>query len=97
MPFTRRELLNAGGGALLARLHNAPTAKQRLAAIRMRFDWLLNGQIVPDWLVAGQIVPVSPAASLRESKHIVKVGEAPVLDPSEARALIDSIDVSTPV
>jgi site-specific recombinase XerC len=72
---------------LLTRSHSAPTAKQRLAAIRMLFDWL----------VTGQIVPTNPAATVRGPKHVVKVGKTPVLDPEEARILLDSIDVSTPV
>jgi site-specific recombinase XerD len=71
----------------LTRSHSAPTAKQRLAAIRMLFDWLVTGQIVPS----------NPAASVRGPKHIVKVGKTPVLDPSEARALLDSIGVTTPI
>ncbi len=71
---------------LLTRELSPPTAKQRLAAIRMLFDWL----------VTGQIVPVNPAASVRGPRHVVKTGKTPVLDPAEARALIDSIDVSTP-
>jgi site-specific recombinase XerD len=71
----------------LTRSHSAPTAKQRLAAIRMLFDWL----------VTGQIVPVNPAASVRGPKHVVKVGKTAVLDPAEARALLDCIDVTTPV
>ena len=69
----------------LTRSRSAPTAKQRLAAIRMLFDWL----------VTGQIVPTNPAASVRGPKHSVKVGKTPVLDPAEARALFDSIDVTT--
>jgi site-specific recombinase XerD len=71
----------------LTRSHSAPTVKQRLAAIRMLFDWL----------VTGQIVPTNPAASVRGPKHVVKVGKAPVLDPAEARTLLDSIDVTTQV
>jgi site-specific recombinase XerD len=71
----------------LTRSHSAPTAKQSLAAIRMLFDWL----------VTGQIVPANPAASVRGPKHVVKVGKTPVLDPAEARALLDSIDVKAPV
>jgi site-specific recombinase XerD len=67
--------------------HAAPTVKQRLAAIRMLFDWL----------VVGQVVPVNPAASVRGPSHQVKRGKTPVLDPLEARALIDAIDVTTPV
>ncbi|WP_330085282.1 tyrosine-type recombinase/integrase [Methylocystis iwaonis] len=71
----------------MTRSHSAPTAKQRLAAIRVLFDWL----------VTGQIVPTNPAASVRGPKHVVKVGKTPVLDPTEARALLDSINISTPV
>jgi site-specific recombinase XerD len=65
----------------------APSIKQRLAAIRHLFDWL----------VTGQVVPVNPAASVRGPRHIVTSGQTPVLDPSEARALLDSIDTSTVV
>ena len=70
----------------LTRERSAPTAKQRLAAIRALFDWL----------VIGQVVPVNPAASVRGPSHSVKRGKTPVLDPPEARQLLDSIDVSTP-
>ncbi len=65
---------------------SAPTVKQRLAGIRHLFDWL----------VVGQIVPHNPAASVRGPSHTAKKGKTPVLDPSEARQLLDSIDVSTP-
>lgn len=64
---------------------SAPTVKQRLAAIRHLFDWL----------VTGQVVPVNPAASVRGPSHKVRRGKTPVLEPSEARALLDAIDVST--
>jgi len=63
----------------------APSVKQRLAAIRHLFDWL----------VTGQVVPVNPAASVRGPRHVVTCGQTPVLDPAEARALLDSIDVAT--
>jgi len=63
----------------------APTVKQHLAAIRHLFDWL----------VVGQVMPVNPAASVRGPRHVVKTGKTPVLDPAEARTLLDSIDVST--
>jgi site-specific recombinase XerD len=66
---------------------SAPTVKQRLAAIRHLFDWL----------VIGQIVPVNPAAAVRGPRHVVRKGKASVLERAEARALLDSIDVSTPV
>ncbi|MGH7074458.1 MAG: tyrosine-type recombinase/integrase, partial [Stellaceae bacterium] len=71
---------------LQGRARAAPTVKQRLAALRHLFDWL----------VTGQVVPVNPAASVRGPSHIVKSGKTPVLDPAEARALLDSIDVTTP-
>ena len=71
---------------LLTRERSAPTAKQTLAAIRMLFDWL----------VTGQVAPTNPASSVRGPRHVVKVGKTPVLDPQEARALLDSIDIATP-
>ena len=67
--------------------HSAPTVKQRLAAIRHLFDWL----------VVGQIVPHNPAASVRGPSHTTKKGSTPVLDATEARQLLDSIDVTTPI
>jgi site-specific recombinase XerC len=67
------------------RSNSAPTAKPKLAAIRMLFDWL----------VTGQIVPTNPAASVRGPKHVVKVGKTSVLEVTEARILLDSIDVTT--
>jgi site-specific recombinase XerD len=62
-----------------------PTVKQHLSAIRMLFDWL----------VIGQIVPMNPAASVRGPKHVVKVGKTPVLTAGQARELLDSIDTAT--
>lgn len=61
-----------------------PTIKQHLAAIRMLFDWL----------VVGQIMPMNPAASVRGPKYVVKRGKTHVLNSLEARQLLDSIDVS---
>ncbi|ABO59041.1 tyrosine-type recombinase/integrase [Burkholderia multivorans] len=66
---------------------SAPTVKQQLAAIRHLFDWL----------VTGQIVSVNPAASVRGPSHPARTGATPVLDRTEARQLLDSIDVSTPI
>ena len=65
----------------------APSIKQRLAALRHLFDWL----------VVGQVVPTNPAASVRGPQHVVRGGKTPVLDPAEARTLLDSIDTSKPV
>jgi site-specific recombinase XerD len=67
--------------------HSAPTAKQRLAALRHLFDWL----------VTGQVIPTNPAASVRGPRHSAAKGKTPVLDATEARQLLDSIDVSTPI
>ena len=68
------------------REHAAPTAKLRLAALRHLFDWL----------VTGQVMPTNPAGSVRGPSHVVKAGKTPVLAPEEARALIDSIEITTP-
>ena len=62
-----------------------PTAKQHLAAIRMLFDWL----------VVGQIIPMNPASSVRGPKHVVTRGKTPVLKADQARMLLDSIETDT--
>ena len=69
----------------MQRQYRAPTIKQHLAAIRRLFDWL----------VIGQVVPANPAASVRGPTHVVRTGKTPVLQPAEARQLLDSIDTST--
>jgi site-specific recombinase XerD len=65
----------------------APSVKLQLAAIRVFFDWL----------VVGQIVPVNPANSVKGPKHVVKKGKTPVLTAVEARVLIDSMDTDSSV
>jgi site-specific recombinase XerD len=65
--------------------HSAPDVKQQLAAVRMLFDWLITGQIVP----------VNPAAAVRGPKHVVKTGKTAVLDAKEWRKLLDSIPTET--
>jgi site-specific recombinase XerD len=69
----------------LQRARSAPTAKLRLAALRHLFDWM----------VIDQILPINPAAAVRGPRHVVRRGKTPVLDPTEARQLIDAIDIST--
>lgn len=64
---------------------SAPSIKQQLAGIRMLFDWL----------VIGQIVPMNPASAVRGPKHSVKKGKTPVLAADEARTLLDSIDIAS--
>ena len=71
---------------LQTRERAAPSVKQQLAAIKHLFDWL----------VTGQVIPTNPAASVRGPAHIVRQGKTPVLEPAEARMLLDSIDTSTP-
>ena len=68
-------------GARLAR----PTVKQHLAAIRMLFDFL----------VVGQVLPMNPASAVKGPKHVVKKGKTPVLTAEEARTLLDSVDTTT--
>jgi integrase/recombinase XerD len=63
----------------------APTVKQHLAAIRMLFDFL----------VTGQVVPMNPAASVRGPKHVVHREKTPVLKADQARTLIDSIKIDS--
>jgi site-specific recombinase XerD len=63
----------------------APSVKQQLAAIRMLFDWL----------VAGLVMPSNPASSVRGPKHVVKTGKTPVPETGEWRRLIDSIPTET--
>ncbi|MBI3782939.1 MAG: tyrosine-type recombinase/integrase [Deltaproteobacteria bacterium] len=65
--------------------HAKPSVKQELAAVRMLFDWL----------VVGQVVPTNPAHSVRGPKHVVKRGKTPVLTREETRELLDSIDTDT--
>jgi site-specific recombinase XerD len=60
------------------------TVKQHLAAIRMLFDWL----------VTGQVVPFNPAASVRGPRYSIRKGKTPVLSAQETRKLLDSIDTS---
>ena len=59
----------------------APSVKQQLAAVRMLFDWLVIGQVVPN----------NPAAAVRGPKHVVKTGKTPVLEGTEWRKLLKSI------
>ena len=64
---------------------SAPTIKQHLAAIRMLFDYL----------VVGQIMPSNPAHSVRGPRHVVKKGKTPILYTDELKQLFASIDTTT--
>ena len=63
-----------------------PTVKQYLSAI----------QALLDHLIVGHVLPANPAAPVRGLKHIVKQGKTPVFSLSEARDLLDSIDLKKP-
>lgn len=63
---------------------NAQTVKQHLASIRMLFNWL----------VVGQVLPMNPATSVRGPSYSYKRGKTPVLSAADARKLLDSIDTS---
>ena len=67
------------------REHSKPTVKLRLAALRMLFDWL----------VVGQILPTNPAHAVRGPKHTQKKGRTPVLTVEEARTLLNSINTTS--
>jgi integrase/recombinase XerD len=67
------------------KVHSKPTVKLRLAALRMLFDWM----------VVGQVIPTNPAHAVRGPKHSQRCGKTPVLQADEARTLIDLIDVSS--
>ena len=64
---------------------SAPTVKQHLAAVRMLFDWL----------VVGQVVPHNPAAAVRGPKHVVTRGRTLMPSRDEAKALLAAIPTDT--
>lgn len=66
---------------------SAPTVKQHLACLRMLFDWLVTGQVMPS----------NPAHSVRGPRHSVNKGSTPVISSEEARALLDSMDANSVV
>jgi integrase/recombinase XerD len=65
--------------------YSKPSVKQHLAAIRMLFDYL----------VTGGVLPMNPAGSVRGPKYVTKRGKTPVLTAEEARQLLDSIETTT--
>lgn len=69
----------------LSRELSIPTVKQRLAAVRHFFDFM----------VTGQIVPTNPAHSVRGPAYSRKKGMTPILTPAETRQLLDSIETDT--
>jgi integrase len=64
---------------------SAPSVKQQLAAIRMLFDWL----------VVGQVMPHNPAASVRGPRHSTAKGKTRMPTREEAKALLAAIPANT--
>jgi site-specific recombinase XerD len=64
-----------------------PSVKQHLAAIRMLFDYL----------VVGQVIPSNPASSVRGPRYVLKKGKTPILTGEETRQLLESIRTDTVV
>jgi integrase/recombinase XerD len=65
--------------------YSKPSVKQHLAAIRMLFDYL----------VTGGVLPMNPASSVRGPKYSIRRGKTPVLSAEEARQFLDSIETDT--
>ena len=72
---------------LIGRGLSAPSVKQQLAAVRMLFDWL----------VVGQVVPHNPAAAVRGPKHSAAKGKTRMPTRDEAKALLAGIPTGTVV
>lgn len=66
----------------LGQQRSKPTVKQHLAAVRMLFDYL----------VTGGVLPFNPATSVRGPKYVVKRGKTLVLEGRQAHELLESID-----
>jgi len=66
---------------IIGRDLSAPSVKQQLAAIRMLFDWLVGGRVVPH----------NPAAAVRGPKHSAAKGKARMPTRGEAKALLAGI------
>lgn len=67
------------------RRYSVATVKQQLAGLKMLFDWL----------VVRQVMATNPAHSVRSPRQTIGKGKTPVLDPSEARQLLSSINIAS--
>lgn len=63
------------------------TVKLRLAALRGLFDWLARHGVLE----------TNPAAPVRGPSYTIKRGKTPILTATEAKRLIESIEVDSPV
>jgi site-specific recombinase XerD len=64
-----------------------PTRKLHLAAIRLFLDYC----------VQRHAIMLNPALSVRGPRHSVSEGKTPAIDARQARALLNSIDLSRPI
>jgi integrase/recombinase XerD len=64
---------------------SAPSIKQHLAGLRMLFNWL----------VIGQVIPTNPALFVKGPKFSRQVGITPILEAGQMRHLLDSIDAAS--
>ncbi len=60
------------------------SVKQHLSAIRMLFDYL----------VTGHVVPFNPAQAVQAPRYSASEGKTPILSAQETRLLLDSIDLT---
>ncbi|WP_240906067.1 tyrosine-type recombinase/integrase [Thiorhodococcus mannitoliphagus] len=70
---------------LQTQTYEAQSVKQRLAALRHLFDWL----------VTGHVLHINPASFVRGPKFSYTKGKTPILTPTEARRLIRAIPTDT--
>jgi site-specific recombinase XerD len=80
LPLVTR-LLNTG----LQQELGVTSVKQHLSAIRMLFDYL----------VTGHVVPFNPAQAVQAPRYSASEGKTPILSAQETRLLLDSIDTSS--
>ncbi len=64
---------------------SAPSIKQHLAGLRMLFNWL----------VIGQVLPTNPALFVKGPKFSRQVGITPILEATQMRDLLDSIETAS--
>ena len=62
-----------------------PSIKQHLAGLRMLFNWL----------VLGQVLPTNPAIFVKGPKFSRQVGITPILEAKQMRDLLDSIETAS--
>jgi site-specific recombinase XerC len=68
-------------------VHEKPTVKLHLSAIRALFDWL----------VVKQAIEMNPAHAVRGPKLVVAKGKTPPLTADDGRTLLASIETNTRV